>query len=121
MFYKKILQLKFNYVRTQGEKEKKNSFSLLQKSKKVERVILSHIPKKIQIYDYYLYFLFIWIQILQLYFIKKKKNSIMYVHKEFFFPLHPFVFKCLIPIFICYLFKFKYFDYVYQREREREK
>ena len=84
MFYKKILQLKFNYVRTQGEKEKKNSFSLLQKSKKVERVILSHIPKKIQIYDSYLYLLFILIQILELYFIKKKKFNYVRTQGIFF-------------------------------------
>ena len=32
---------------------------------------------------------------------------------------HPFVFKCLIPIYICYLFEFKYFNYVYQKKKKQ--
>ena len=44
----------------------------------------------------------------------------MYVHKRekkkktVFLSTH-FVFKCLIPIYICYLFEFKYFNYVYKK------
>ena len=136
--------------------------------------------KKIQIYDSYLYLLFIWIQILQLCFIKKKiqlctytrnffflsthlylnvwslsifviylnsntsimfikekkkiqiktttshvqeekkKISIMYIYKEKKgFSLHPFVLKCLIPICICYLFEFKYFNYLYLKKKNK--
>ena len=37
---------------------------------------------------------------------KKKKN---------YYSHHPFVFKCLIPIYICYLFVFKYFNYLYKK------
>ena len=43
----------------------------------------------------------------------------MYVHTEkkkktVFLSTH-FVFKCLIPICICYLFEFKYFNYIYKK------
>ena len=45
----------------------------------------------------------------------------MYVHneKKNSFPLLPFVFKCLIPICICYLFDFKYFNYVYKKKKKK--
>ena len=41
---------------------------------------------------------------------KEKKNR---------YSQHPFVFKCLIPIFICYLFKFKYFNYLYKKKKSK--
>ena len=43
----------------------------------------------------------------------------MYVDKgkKFFFSLHLFVFRCLNPICICYLFEFKYFNYVYKKKK----
>ena len=41
----------------------------------------------------------------------------IYTRKKKSFSLHPFVFKFLIPVYICYLFEFKYFNYVYQRKK----
>ena len=32
--------------------------------------------------------------------------------KKSYYSYHPFVFKCLITIYICYLFEFKYFNYL---------
>ena len=35
--------------------------------------------------------------------------------KENYYSHHPFVFKYLIYIYICYLFVFKYFNYIYKK------
>ena len=45
---------------------------------------------------------------------KKKKKRNLYSH-------HSFVFKCLIPIYICYLFEFKYFNCLYQKKIKNKK
>ena len=49
----------------------------------------------------------------------KKVKTIMLSHvqkreKNHYFH-HPFVFKCLIPIYICYLIEFKNFNYLYKK------
>ena len=43
------------------------------------------------------------------YFFQKKPLS--HVKTTHSYP----IFKCLIPIYICYLFEFKYFNYIYQK------
>ena len=52
-------------------------------------------------------------------FYKNKKINFNYVrtqgNKKNSFSLHSFVFKCLIPTCICYLFVFKYFNYLYKK------
>ena len=85
--------------------------------------------------DSYLYLLPIWIQILQLSLSKKKNtkykitsskkykksNTISRTKgkKENRYSHHPFVFKCLIPICICYLFEFKYFNSLYKKKNAK--
>ena len=52
--------------------------------------------------------------------LQKKKKTTSHVQKGEKKPYshHPFVFKCLIPIYICYLFEFKYFNYVYIKNKK---
>ena len=42
---------------------------------------------------------------------KKKKKPLTYIKTTYSYP----IFKCLILIYICYIFEFKYFNYSYQK------
>ena len=43
--------------------------------------------------------------------LQKKKKPLTYIKTTYSYP----IFKCLILIYICYIFEFKYFNYPYQK------
>ena len=55
---------------------------------------------------------------MQNYFFQKNVKIIILSHlkKKKGYSHYPFVFKCLIPTCICFLFEFKYFNYLYKKK-----